>query len=64
MGELTEKRVGEILQERLADIVEPRVREIVKEALAAAKPRLKGPPSLFSKRNKKSKAQPKAQPKS
>ena len=64
MAELTEARVREMLQEWLGEFVEPRVKAIVKETLAAAKPRLKGPPSLFSKLNKKSKAQPKAQPKS
>ena len=65
MAELTEVQVKEIVRAHVAEMVEvqlrefmagARMREIVTEALAAAKPRLKGPPSLFAHLSKKSKA--------
>ena len=63
MAELTEVQVKEIVRAHVAEMVEvqlrefmagARMREIVTEVLAAAKPRRKGPPSLFSHRSKKS----------
>ena len=65
MAELTEVQVKEIVRAHVAEMVEvqlrefmagARMREIVTEVLAAAKPRRKGPPSLFSHRSKKSNA--------
>ena len=57
MAELTEARVKEMAEEGAFDA---RVKKLVREELAAAKPRLKGPPSLLSKHSKKILAQKKS----